>query len=156
MGRLLKAIKKFLEDDFEADGLEPPEDGAIVFRYDDGEDREWGCMAVADEESEQVMFYSVHLHEVPAAKREAVMRFVTRANYGMHVGNFELDLDDGEVRFKTSMDVEGIKLTPELCRNLVDLNLAVMGRYVDGLRQVIAGERSADAAVEEIEADDDD
>lgn len=155
MGRILKGISTFLEDDFGADGLEPPEDGALLFRYDDGEDRQWGCMAVADEDAEQLMFYSVWLEEVPKARRDEVMAFVTRANYGLHVGNFELDLDDGEVRLKTSIDIENIELTQQLCRNLVDMNLALMGRYIDGLAAVVAGEYAARDAIAEIEDDDD-
>ncbi|MEM6989393.1 MAG: YbjN domain-containing protein [Myxococcota bacterium] len=156
MGRILRGIKTFLEEDFDAAGLEPPEDGALLFRYDDGENHEWGCMAVADEDSDQLMFYSVRLEEVPKKRRDAVMRFVTRANYGMHVGNFELDLDDGEVRFKTSIDVEGVELTTQLCRNLVDMNLAVMGRYFEGLREVAAGNGNPEEIIAEIEAEDDD
>ena len=34
-------------------------------------------------------------------KRDVVCRYITRANYGLRNGNLEMDLDDGEVRYKT-------------------------------------------------------
>lgn len=155
MGRILEQIKTFLEDEFDADGLEPADEGAIVFRYMDDDEREWGCLAIGDDESEQLMFYSVWPEPVPEARRRDVMEFVTRANDGLPVGNFELDLDDGEVRIKTAIDVEGIELTPQLCANVVDANLAVMDRYYDALQQVITGAASPVDAIEAAEADDD-
>jgi len=85
-----------------------------------------------------------------------VMHFLTRANYGMHVGNFEIDLDDGEVRFKTSMDVEDTEITATMCRNLVEVNLAVMGRYIEGLAAVADDGRDVVEVLAAIEDDDDD
>lgn len=157
MGRILDQIRKFIEDEFDADGLEPNDgDDAIMFRYVDDDDREWGCLAIGDDQSEQLMFYSVWSERVPEARRRDVMEFVTRANYGLPVGNFEMDLDDGEVRVKTAIDVDGIELTPQLCGNLVDANLAVMDRYFDGLDRVINAQATPAAAIEHVEADDDD
>lgn len=156
MGRILDQIKEFIEEEFDADGVEPDDDDAIVFRYVDDDDREWGCLAIADDESEQLMFYSVWPDPVPEARRGDVMEFLTRANYGLPVGNFELDLNDGEVRIKTAIDAEGIEVTPQLCGNLIDANLAIMDRYFDGLERVISGQATPAAAIEDVEADDDD
>jgi len=43
-------------------------------------------------------------------------KFLTRANYGMMIGNFEMDFTDGEIRYKTSIDVEGDKLSSALIK----------------------------------------
>ncbi len=37
--------------------------------------------------------------------------FICRANYGLKSGNFELDMDDGEIRFKCYVDCDGINPT---------------------------------------------
>jgi len=39
-----------------------------------------------------------------------VNEFLTRANYGLNIGNFEMDFQDGEIRFKTAIDVEEVIL----------------------------------------------
>ncbi|MCA9704922.1 MAG: YbjN domain-containing protein [Myxococcales bacterium] len=156
MGRIFEGMKRFLIDHFDAEGLEPVDDETLAFRLEDEDGHEWGCMAVAVEAAEQVIFYSVALQPVAAERRDEVMRFVTMANYGMQVGNFELDLQDGEVRFKTAIDIEGVELSDGLIRNLVDLNLMMMGVYHDGLTAVMSGESTAAEAIAGIEDDDED
>jgi hypothetical protein len=77
---------------------------------------------------------------------------VCRANYGMIVGNFEIDLDDGEVRYKTSVDVEGVTATRQLIQNLVAPNVITMDRYLPGLLSVAFGGKHPAEAIAEIEA----
>jgi len=157
MARIFDGIKSFLRNHFEEEGLErDDEEDMLSFRLEDEEGHEWGCLAVAEEQAEQVMFYSVMLETVAPEHRNEVMRFVTLANYGMQVGNFELDLEDGEVRFKTSVDVEGVELDEGLLRNLVELNIMMMGLYFDSLLAVMRGGMSADEAIAEVEEDEDD
>ena len=66
---------------------------------------EW--VVVAQWSDAQLAVYCVCSLNVPPARRAAVMELVTRANYGLRLGCFELDLDDGEVRFRASLDFEG-------------------------------------------------
>ncbi len=161
MGRIFDGIKKFLESHFETKGFDRDDDGdpTLAFQLEDDNGNEWGCLAIAEEEAEQLMFYSVHLENTPAEQMSEVMEFITRANYGLQVGNFELDLSDGEVRYKTSIDVERVILTEQLCANLVELNLMLMGLYYDGLTSVMKGKATAVEAIATIEddgSDDDD
>ncbi|MEL7052307.1 MAG: YbjN domain-containing protein [Cyanobacteria bacterium J06588_5] len=60
-------------------------------------------------------------------------QFITRANYGLILGNFELDYTDGEIRYKTSLDVESDRLTPALTKNLISTNVTTMDQYLPGL-----------------------
>ena len=45
--------------------------------------------------------------------------FLCRANYGLKNGNFELDMRDGEIRYKCFVDCEGITPTTEMVRNSI-------------------------------------
>ena len=156
MARIFEGIRSFLRTHFEAEDLERDgEDDMISFRLEDEGGNEWGCLALADEQSEQAIFYSVVLETTPPENRLEVMKFVTLANYGMQVGNFELDLEDGEVRFKTSIDVEGQELSEGLLRNMVELNVLMMGLYYDALLAVMRGSMTAEEAIAEVEEDDD-
>lgn len=157
MARIFDGIRSFLRTHFEAEDLEREgEDDMISFRLEDEGGNEWGCLALADEQSEQAIFYSVMLETTEPEHRPEVMKFVTLANYGMQVGNFELDLEDGEVRFKTSVDIEGMDLAEGLLRNMVELNVLMMGLYYDGLIAVMRGGMSAEEAIAEIEEEEDD
>ena len=86
-----------------------------------------------DEEKYWLIFYSYLPVNVPVDKMVAAAEFVTRANRGMRIGNFELDYDDGEVRYKTSLDVEGGELSSKMIDNLLRANLSTTNRYFAGL-----------------------
>ena len=84
-------------------------------------------------------------------KRTAVAEFITRANYGMRVGNFEMDFNDGEVRFKISVDVDNHELTQALVSNHVYANVWTMDRYLPGLFAVVYSDISPLEALEKVE-----
>lgn len=96
------------------------------------------CVAQARGER-QLLVYCLAPASVPPPRRVAAAEFLTRANYGMAVGNFELDMEDGEVRFKTSLDSGGGVLGAEHVRPLIDVALQMMRDYLPGLRAVIEG-----------------
>ena len=116
-----------------------------------GTNGQWMCYAQAREEQEQFVFYSVCPAVAPEERQAAVAEFLTRANYGVIIGNFEMDYRDGELRYKTSLDVEGDALSPALMRSLVYANVAMMDHYLPGIMSVIYGNVSPEEAIEQIE-----
>lgn len=68
---------------------------------------------------------------------QAVAEYLTRANYGMYVGNFELDYDYGEVRFKTSTRCYDRVPGQEEIMMLVEMPVAMMERYGSGMISVM-------------------
>jgi hypothetical protein len=102
-----------------------------------GENGKWNCSAKVREEQQQFIFYSICPVNAPENKRLAIAEFLTRANYGMIIGNFELDFADGEIRYKTSIDVEGDRLTSALIKQLVYANVTMMDEYLPGIMSVI-------------------
>lgn len=73
------------------------------------------------------------------AALSAVAEFLTRANYGLPLGNFELDMNDGELNFKNSVDVNGGELTSDMVKTLITFSLECVNRYLPGLRDVLDG-----------------
>lgn len=103
------------------------------------------------EQQEQVVFYAQLMDKVPAERRKDAMLFITMANYGMVLGNFEMDVNDGEVRFKTSADHEGSTFTATQAKNYTVATLVTIDRYATGLKQVIFGGASPAEAIAAIE-----
>jgi len=95
--------------------------------------------------------YSICPIRAPEDKRPAVAEFLTRANYGLLIGNFEMDFEDGEIRYKTSIDVEGDRLSPALLRQLTYANVVTMDRYLPGIMSVIYGNVTPVEAIAQIE-----
>src|SRR5207244_3217627 len=82
------------------------------------------------------VFYAMSPDAVPARRRRAVAELLTRLNDGLTIGNFE----DGEVRYRASVDVEGTELTPELIKPLAAAAVLNMDYYPPGIRAVARGE----------------
>ncbi|GAB4324265.1 MAG: hypothetical protein Kow0010_06050 [Dehalococcoidia bacterium] len=151
MAALFDAVKRF----FEEGGWDPgPVEGrpsALKMPYR-GRSGAWTCVADVIDEADQVVFFSISPVHAPESRRGAVAEFLTRANYGIILGNFEMDYADGEVRYKTALDVEGDELSDALLRNIVLANLQAMDFYLPGLLAVIYGERLPAEVVAELES----
>ena len=78
--------------------------------------------------------------------RPLAMEFMTRANYGLVIGNFEMDLKDGEIRYHTSHLMEEGRLEDETIKRLFSTAMGTADRYFPALMRVLfAGETPEDA-----------
>ncbi|MGF1505804.1 MAG: YbjN domain-containing protein [Anaerolineae bacterium] len=116
-----------------------------------GRNGHFTCYARVREEEYQVIFYAVCPVNAPENKRHGISEFISRANFGLVIGNFEMDFDNGEIRYKTSIDVEGGELTPPLMRNMVLVTISMMDRYLPGILHVIYGNKLPEDAVNLVE-----
>lgn len=117
-----------------------------------GDSAEFRCTALIRVELEQFAFYATSTVKVPEQVRVAAAEYLMRANYGLRIGNFELDFSDGEVRYKSSLDFEGDQLTPQLIKNAIYPPVRNMDDYFPGLMKVIFGQMSPVEAIAEIES----
>lgn len=117
-----------------------------------GDNGSWPFMAIADDESERFSAFSRAPIQVPVAKRATAAEYLTRANWGLLIGNFEMDYSDGEIRYKTAMDTDGIKLNDQLIGLTIFINLQMMDRYLPGLMTVVFGNERPEDAVKKAEA----
>jgi hypothetical protein len=116
-----------------------------------GENGFWDCFVEAREQDRQCLIYAVYRERVPQYKRLAMAEFITRANYGLPMGCFEMQFDEGEIRFRTSINIESERFSFGLLRPLFYGNNAVMDRYFQGITQVIKGKAIAKQAIAMIE-----
>jgi hypothetical protein len=150
--RLLEVLRSFfLTDDwkFELNPSKP----VLRLPFQGKNGHQWNCYAQVrtTQYSEQILFYSVASFKVPENKRMAIADFCTRANYGMAIGNFELDFSDGEVRYKTSIDATHAPLPFELIKPIVYHNVRMMDKYLPGVLKVIYSDNTPAAVIKEIE-----
>lgn len=135
---LLETALRFFEDDDWEVTVQP--DNPILWLGFQGTNDEWKCCMQVREEEQQLLFYSICPRRVEPGERAPMAEFITRANYGMVIGNFEMDFNDGEVRFKTSLDVEDAHLTRPLLHHIVYANLLMTDKYLPGITAVIEGQ----------------
>ncbi len=147
--RALQTLLEFLKED----GWypQPLEEKPILRMAFNGKNGELRCYAQIRIELEQFLFYAVAPVKAPEEVRTAVAEYLTRANYGLRIGNFELDYQDGEVRYKSSLDFENATLTSPLIRNAIYPAVQTMDRYLPGLLSIMYGGRTPVEAIQEIE-----
>jgi hypothetical protein len=91
-------------------------------------------------ESQRFVFYlNLGLAALPE-QRDTIARFITRANWGLTIGNFEMDYQDGHIRFKTSVDFEDSELNEALIRNSILSAMTAMEAYGDELVTMAAAD----------------
>jgi len=127
-------------------------DQPILHFYFEGENGRWECYAQAREAQGQFIFYSVFPQKAPQVKHQAVAEYITRANYGMIIGNFEFDFSDGEIRYKTSIDVDSSNLDVAVIGQLVYTNLLNVDKYLLGILEILDGEILPKEAIASIES----
>eukprot|EP01116_Phalansterium_solitarium_P009357 TRINITY_DN23474_c0_g1_i1.p1 TRINITY_DN23474_c0_g1~~TRINITY_DN23474_c0_g1_i1.p1 ORF type:complete len:285 (-),score=70.17 TRINITY_DN23474_c0_g1_i1:9-863(-) len=84
--------------------------------------------------------------KVPAARRAVIWELLARLNFGMKVGFFVLDQDDGELVYKSNVYLHGLTISTEFIDNLVDWNLIVQGEFHEAFMMLMYGGISAEAA----------
>jgi len=136
-----------LREHFAAGGLEVeehPEQGWVA-TDGFGEHGSWLLVGQAYEDRGQAAVFSVLPEHVPAERRAAVAELLTRINYGLIVGAFVIDLDDGEVRLRAAIDLGGQAPTDALLRPLTATALLQFDRWLPAMRAVIGGEEPSAA-----------
>ncbi len=129
-----------------------PDQGAVSYVFD-GNNGPWRTYAKAFEQDRQIAFYGVLPFTIEEDRRAAAAELITRINFGVVIGNFEMDFDDGEVRFKTSLDFEGEEpLSTTLILHLARANLSVMDHYIPAFVALTAGDKSPAGALAEVAA----
>ena len=118
-----------------------------------GRQGRWQCFAQVRESAGQLLFYSVLVDHTPDDRRYAMAEMITRINYGLPIGNFEMDFDDGELRFKTQLDVDGAaeRLSTEMLRNIVVANVLTVDRYYEVIERAMNSDENPAMLVKIVE-----
>lgn len=144
-------VRSFLEDD----GWHPHRLGNrhVLHMQFSGKNGLQNCYMLVRTDLEQLLFYAVAPIKAPEEVRGAIAEFITRANYGLRIGNFEMDYSDGEIRYKSSLDFEDVQLQPPMVRATVYPAVQTLDRYMPGLMRVMFGGRTPVEAIYEVEQD---
>ena len=145
---IFEVVENFLEEDeWPLTKLDNPSILQTVFQGDNGK---WSCYAQVREIQRQLIFYSIAPINVEENKRLSMAEFITRINYILSIGNFELDFDDGEIRYRTSISLEENYLDSGLVKQLIYTNVLIMDKYLPSIMKVIYSDKSVENIITEI------
>jgi Zn ribbon nucleic-acid-binding protein len=106
----------------------------------------WSFYAQAVEDKGLILLYSICPQRAPEERRREVAEFLTRTNYGLAAGNFELDFDDGEIRYKSVLQTQGDGVDAPTLKRLVRANGIAMETFLPGIANVIGAASSESSA----------
>lgn len=84
---------------------------------------------------------------VPEARRAAVAEAIARINFGVPIGCFDLDFSDGELRFRSAIDVDEGTLSTTMVDNMIGFALRSLDRYHDALMRIAFGGEEPESAL---------
>lgn len=148
--QLMDVVLQFFQNDgwnYQIDPKQP-----VIRAGYRGDHGTWVCYARVDEESGRFTFRSLMGMNIAGYYRPAVMEYLTRVNARLPVGNFEMDLDTGNVSFKTSVETPNGELSLPMVRALAYTNVRAMDTYFPGVLAVIHSGFSPEAALARVEA----
>ena len=110
------------------------------------------CFIDVRPEQNQVLIFTVSPTLVPQNHRLRIAEFTSRANYGLIIGNFEMDFEDGELRYKASYYYDDTFPNSEevFLRNLY-ATFHMMDRYLPGIMSVIYANVTPQTGINQIE-----
>ena len=85
--------------------------------------------------------------------RPTVMEYITRANYGVRNGNFEMDLRDGEIRYKSYVPTAGLDVIPDdIIEESFLIPPTMFNRYGNGLAALMMGFSDPETEIKKAES----
>jgi hypothetical protein len=103
-------------------------------------------------ENKQVLIFTLFPTNIPTNQRNRVSEFITRANKGLIIGNFELDMEDGELRYKASYIYDDtFPISKEVFMHNFFTTLVMMDKFLPGVMSVIYANTIPRQAISQIE-----
>ncbi|WP_201609614.1 type III secretion system chaperone family protein [Psychrobacter submarinus] len=84
-----------------------------------------GYLFRVQEKERLLAVYGILPFLIPESHQSAAMLLMTQLNYDMVVGNLEMDVSDGEIRYKNALDVEVLGLDDDIIEHLLQSVVAM-------------------------------
>lgn len=77
------------------------------------------------EKNKLLAVYGILPFLIPESHQSAAMLLITQINYDMMIGNLEMDVDDGEIRYKNAINIEAVGLDDDILEHLLQSIIAM-------------------------------
>ena len=76
-------------------------------------------------------------NKVVEGSRPDIAVTIARANYGLNIGTFELDMDDGELSYQAALPFHPDMPVDQVLDRIVYVGISTMNRYLPAFMSVI-------------------
>lgn len=112
------------------------------------------AMSIVAHDEEDLSCHVTYETNVPEYARGRVVEYLTRANYGLFLGSFQMDMNDGQIIYQIGAAYSDHSVTEDELDRMISVASGMAERYADGLHDVICGNLSPEQAIARAEGDD--
>ena len=84
-----------------------------------------GYLFRVQEDNKLLAIYGILPFLIPESHQSAALLLITQINYDMLIGNLEMDVNDGEIRYKNAIDVEAVGMSDDMLEHLLQAVVAM-------------------------------
>ncbi len=84
-----------------------------------------GYLFRVQENNKLLAVYGILPFLIPESHQSAAMLLITQINYDLLIGNLEMDVNDGEIRYKHAIDVEAVGIDNDIIEHLLQSVIAM-------------------------------
>lgn len=131
-GTVFQGLEAFLND--EKWPFTKVDENIFRFPAGVGEGRSWVVQARAEDDSGTCTLFSIFPDLITASERTRAAVWMTKQNYELAEGCFDMDFNDGEVRYRSTFAAS----TRKQITDGVHDNLSMMAEYFDALKSMVS------------------
>ncbi len=113
-----------------------------------GRNAKFQCIADFQEEDKRFFFFSVCGANTPSENRSEMLDLLNFLNFDLFFGNFEMNPENGEVRFRTSISLNHIELNADFLEEIIMSNIITMDNNLPSILGVMFGQINTEKAIE--------
>lgn len=98
-----------------------------------GQEYKWDALIYNNDKQGSLMVYSMFPELIPENDRTEIARMLVKINYQLGVGAFEMDTDDGELRFRTAILYKNDLINTTLFENLFLINIRTVEKFINDI-----------------------
>jgi len=106
-----------------------------------GKNSSYNFFAVIGETHNTLCICAILPIQAPANKLDKVAELLHRTNYGLLIGNWGLDFNDGEINYKICVDFHDFQPSPDYIDNMINQVLVMVDHYFPDIGAVIFADK---------------
>ena len=134
MSEIIEEMERYLEE--QECVFQVNDEGTWVSFGFDAVNVRWRSVAGEDDHGRFVSLSFLPL-VVPMGRRMAVAELITRMNFGLGLGHFILDFEDGDLRFMVTVPLGGVAPSQEVIAEVMGAHQALVDTFLPAIGQVL-------------------
>lgn len=116
------------------------QDNEILMFGINGHNGNFQCLVSIHEAEKRFTFLSICGANAPNEKKTTILKLINQLNFRIFLGAFEMDEEDGEIRFKTCFSYKNFEPSKNVIAEYILTNISTMDNYLPNIMEVIYGD----------------